>query len=71
MLFSRMLLSRTTHRSTTISWMLVPEEWRTYMPVQDQLLRAIDTAAERIIEASRQIHEHPEVRFQEHSPLKR
>jgi metal-dependent amidase/aminoacylase/carboxypeptidase family protein len=42
------------------------EEGRTYMSVQDQILHAIDTAADRVIEASRQIHEHPELHFQEH-----
>jgi amidohydrolase len=40
------------------------------MSVQDQILRAIDTAAERVIEASRQIHDRPELRFQEHFTAK-
>jgi amidohydrolase len=38
----------------------------TYMSIQDQILHAIDAAAERVIEVSRQIHDHPELRFQEH-----
>jgi amidohydrolase len=40
------------------------------MSVQDQLLHAIDAAADRVIDASRQIHEHPELRFQEHFAAK-
>jgi metal-dependent amidase/aminoacylase/carboxypeptidase family protein len=40
------------------------------MPVQDEILRAIDAAAERVIEVSRQIHAHPELRFQEHFAAK-
>jgi metal-dependent amidase/aminoacylase/carboxypeptidase family protein len=40
------------------------------MPVQDEILRAIDAAAERVIEVSRQIHAHPELRFQEHFAVK-
>jgi amidohydrolase len=40
------------------------------MPVQDEILRAIDTAGERVIEVSRQIHAHPELRFQEHFAAK-
>jgi metal-dependent amidase/aminoacylase/carboxypeptidase family protein len=46
------------------------EAGRTYMSVQDQILHAIDTAADRVIEASRQIHEHPELHFQEHFAAK-
>ena len=40
------------------------------MPVQDEILRAIDAAAECVIEVSRQIHAHPELRFQEHFAAK-
>jgi metal-dependent amidase/aminoacylase/carboxypeptidase family protein len=40
------------------------------MPVQDEILRAIDAAAERVIEVSRLIHAHPELRFQEHFAAK-
>jgi amidohydrolase len=40
------------------------------MPVQDEILQAIDAAAERVIEVSRQIHAHPELRFQEHFAAK-
>ena len=40
------------------------------MSVQDQILHAIDAAADRVIEASRQIHDHPELRFQEHFAAK-
>jgi amidohydrolase len=40
------------------------------MPIQDEILRAIDAAAERVIEVSRQIHAHPELRFQEHFAAK-
>jgi amidohydrolase len=36
------------------------------MSMQDQILQAIDAAAERVIAVSRQIHDHPELRFQEH-----
>jgi metal-dependent amidase/aminoacylase/carboxypeptidase family protein len=36
------------------------------MPMQEQILHAIDAAAERVIEVSRRIHDHPELRFQEH-----
>jgi hypothetical protein len=34
------------------------------MAVQDEILHAIDAAAERVIEVSRKIHAHPELRFQ-------
>jgi metal-dependent amidase/aminoacylase/carboxypeptidase family protein len=36
------------------------------MAIRDQILRAIDAAADRVIEVSRAIHDHPELRFQEH-----
>src|SRR5262245_19689971 len=51
-------------------WMLRAEKERTYMPIQDEILRAIDTAAEGVIEVSRQIHAHPELRFQEYFAVK-
>jgi amidohydrolase len=40
------------------------------MPVQDEILHAIDAAAERVIEVSRKIHAHPELRFEEHFAVK-
>jgi amidohydrolase len=40
------------------------------MSMQEQILHAIDAAAERVIEVSRQIHDHPEIRFQEHFAAK-
>jgi metal-dependent amidase/aminoacylase/carboxypeptidase family protein len=40
------------------------------MPVQEQILQAIDAAADRLIEVSRAIHDHPELRFQEHFAAK-
>jgi amidohydrolase len=52
--------------SILIARLLMPEEERRYMSIQDQILHAIDAAAERVIEVSRQIHDHPELRFQEH-----
>jgi metal-dependent amidase/aminoacylase/carboxypeptidase family protein len=36
------------------------------MPMQDQILQAIDAAAECVLAVSRQIHAHPVLRFQEH-----
>jgi amidohydrolase len=36
------------------------------MSIQQQIIRSIDAAAEQIIGVSRQIHAHPELRFQEH-----
>ena len=36
------------------------------MSIRQQILAAIDGAAERVVEVSRQIHAHPELRFQEH-----
>jgi metal-dependent amidase/aminoacylase/carboxypeptidase family protein len=36
-----------------------------FMSIQDQILQAIDAAADRVIEVSREIHDHPELRFQE------
>jgi metal-dependent amidase/aminoacylase/carboxypeptidase family protein len=39
---------------------------RSEMSIQDHILHAIDAAAERVIEVSRQIHDHPEPCFQEH-----
>jgi metal-dependent amidase/aminoacylase/carboxypeptidase family protein len=35
------------------------------MSIQEQILQAIDAAADRVIEVSREIHDHPELRFQE------
>ncbi len=35
------------------------------MSVQEQILQAIDAAAEQLIEVSRQIHDTPELRFEE------
>jgi amidohydrolase len=40
------------------------------MSIRDQILHGIDAAAERVIEVSRQIHDHPELRFQEHFAAK-
>ncbi len=40
------------------------------MPIQDAIRRAIDAAVERVIEVPRQIHAHPELRFQEHFAAK-
>jgi amidohydrolase len=40
------------------------------MAIRDQILRAIDAAADRVIEVSRAIHDHPELRFQEHFAAK-
>jgi amidohydrolase len=40
------------------------------MSIQEQILRAIDAAADRLIEASREIHGHPELRFQEQFAVK-
>jgi metal-dependent amidase/aminoacylase/carboxypeptidase family protein len=36
------------------------------MSLQEQMLQAIDAAADRVIEVSREIHNRPEPRFQEH-----
>ena len=40
------------------------------MSLQEQIVRAIDAASERIIAVSREIHHHPELRFQEHFAAK-
>jgi metal-dependent amidase/aminoacylase/carboxypeptidase family protein len=36
------------------------------MSLQEQIVQAIDAAAAQVIEVSRQIHDHPELRFQEY-----
>jgi metal-dependent amidase/aminoacylase/carboxypeptidase family protein len=40
------------------------------MSVQDHIVQAIDAAADRLIEVSREIHGHPELRFQEQFAVK-
>ena len=40
------------------------------MSIQEQILRAIDAAADRLIEVNRAIHRHPELRFQEQFAVK-
>ncbi len=40
------------------------------MSIPEQIVQAIDAAAERLIDMSRQIHDHPELRFEEHFAAK-
>jgi metal-dependent amidase/aminoacylase/carboxypeptidase family protein len=40
------------------------------MSIQEQILRAIEAAADRLIEVSREIHGHPELHFQEQFAVK-
>ena len=40
------------------------------MSIPEQIVQAIDAAANRLIGMSRQIHDHPELRFQEHFAAK-
>jgi metal-dependent amidase/aminoacylase/carboxypeptidase family protein len=40
------------------------------MSIPEQIVRAIDAAADRLIDMSRQVHDHPELRFQEHFAAK-
>jgi amidohydrolase len=40
------------------------------MSIPEQIVQAIDAAADRLIDMSRQIHDHPELRFQEHFAAK-
>jgi metal-dependent amidase/aminoacylase/carboxypeptidase family protein len=40
------------------------------MSIPEQIVQAIDAAADRLIDMSRQVHDHPELRFQEHFAAK-
>jgi amidohydrolase len=46
------------------------EERRTSLSNSEQIIHAIDAAAERLIAVSREIHDHPEPRFEEHFAAK-